>query len=304
LPSIKNEIWARMSSNATYEEACHAALEAENVCINKELAEDKGLTAVVAGISLHGEQQDARIKKQEAEIELLKNNLKALTISNNLSQGMDSKPMLIAAVTEERPRSRIRFERSPSANREDRSNSRNRIGYEDRSRSTSPYQDRYRKDLKEKIPERGSNINFRKPEEKRYNFDSNRSQRYPQTDLNRGRERNYNWRDRSQSSSRNQSWDRKSTRFTNIRPRFENQVQNNRFRPTERRSFNTNPRRDSYQNNRYPVALRSPFGSSEQITSNTNNNNCFFCGKPGHQIKECRLKLRNQQRGRTITFNR
>ena len=105
------------------------------MCINKELAEDKGLIPVVAGISLHGEQQDARIKKQEAEIELLKNNLKTLTISNNLSQGKDSKPKLIAAVTEERPRSRIRFERSPSANREDRSDSKNRIGYEDRSKT-------------------------------------------------------------------------------------------------------------------------------------------------------------------------
>lgn len=313
LPSIKNEMWPRMPANPTYEEACFAALDAENVCINKELAEDKGLTAVVAGISLHGEQQDLRIKKQEAEIELLKNNIKTLTINNNLSQGMDSGSKLIAAVIEERPQSRIRFDRSSSGDRNDYNNRREKIVY-DRSRSSSPFNNRYSKDQRERFQENNRGPVQRGDEERRRsNFDLDRGQRNNQTNFNRNRDRYSNWRDRSQPESRDQSWDRRSAQFTNRRFNPINQVQNNQFRPIERRPFNQDRRGsfnrpNSFGNRRESLIQRrqfdSPFGSRENITGKTSQNNCFYCGKPGHLAKQCRLRLRNQPRGRGLNYRK
>ena len=148
LPEVKNEIWNRMPANPTYEFACKAALDAETVVINKQINEDKGLTAVVAGMSVHEEEQDKEIKKQKAELELLKHQFNILTLSNNISQGMDSSPKpLIAAVSEERPASRLRFERSPSTAR-----SEERRNEERRSRSSSPYPNRPDRSSRERFP--------------------------------------------------------------------------------------------------------------------------------------------------------
>ena len=65
LANIKSEIWSRLRPNASYDDACTAALEAEGIVINKQISEDKGLTAVVAGFSVHEEQQDKELKMQK-----------------------------------------------------------------------------------------------------------------------------------------------------------------------------------------------------------------------------------------------
>jgi hypothetical protein len=45
---VRDELWHRMNPNASYEEACKLAVVAENVVVNHDLSEEKGLTAVVA----------------------------------------------------------------------------------------------------------------------------------------------------------------------------------------------------------------------------------------------------------------
>ena len=67
LPKIKNELWPRFTPNDSYEHLCDQVYIAETIVINKNLSEDKGFTAVIAGISHHE-------KLQDKEIEILRKN--------------------------------------------------------------------------------------------------------------------------------------------------------------------------------------------------------------------------------------
>ena len=284
LPKIRNVMWSRMSPSPTYEEACATALDAESILINQEISEDRGLTAVVAGMSVHEEEQDRELKKQKSEIELLKSHLSALNLSNNLSQGMEGSPKLVAAVSEERPSSRIRFNRSPSSSKEQRSGSEGRYKNEHQSRSPSPYQPRYNKDHRER-PKYSNN----------YNNDKRRS--YSNSSRFEGR---------SQSNSRNNSLERGHQVY-----------KNQRFRSTERRPYYNN-RKTSYDQRQKPQLtsnrgdyqnkLNPRFTQQDSfrpiIKSGVDKQRavCYFCNKPGHQVKECRLKMRNQ-RGERRPYN-
>jgi len=284
LPKIRSVMWSRMSPSPTYEEACSTALDAESILINQEISEDRGLTAVVAGISVHEEEQDRELKKQKSEIELLKSHLSALNLSNNLSQGMEGSPKLVAAVSEERPSSRIRFNRSPSSSKEQRSGSEGRYKSENQSRSPSPYQPRYNKDHRER-PKYSIN----------YNNDKRRS--YSNSSRFEGR---------SQSSSRNNSVERghqvyKNQRFksTERRPYYNNKKTS--YDQRQKTRFTSN--KGNYQNKLNP-RFNQPDSFRPIIKSGVDKQRavCYFCNKPGHQVKECRLKMRNQ-RGERRPYN-
>jgi len=298
LPNIKSEIWSRLNANASYEEACAAALEAEGIVINKQISEDKGLTAVVAGFSVHEEQQDKELKIQKAEIEMLKHHMNALTLSNNL-QGMDQSPKLVAAVTEERPRSRIRFDRSLSEGRDNRDLSKNKSDINNYSRSPSPFTPRYDRDARERQP-RESRID---------DYKSNRTQSYPRERSNSfggvgnreyTRRDQSDWRNRSQTSSRNPSVDRRGDQFRYNRNR-PNRFQNDRF---QQRPFNP---RGSFRNSRFSGGNRlvqnrdNNFRGrqfTEEVSKESNNSNlknCYYCGKPNHIARECRKRMRDRR---------
>ena len=307
LANIKSEIWSRLRPNASYDDACTAALEAEGIVINKQISEDKGLTAVVAGFSVHEEQQDKELKMQKAEIELLKHHMTALTLSNNL-QGMDSSPKLIAAVTEDRPQSRIRFERSLSESRESRSPSSNKVDKTTSySRSPSPYPPRYNRDTRERQSREQVADNYKPNTNRDQGFQRERSSSLSRSwsaDFTRKDDPSI-WRDRNWQGSSNRILDRRGgVQYDRFRP--SSRFDNNRFRPIGRRPFNQREYGNSRYNNR-----NGPFQNQEnnfikkqQIVSNDRNNEsglnkktCFYCGKLNHIARECRKKI-NDQRGR------
>ena len=74
LPQVKNEMWSRMPPNPEYKQACKVALEAEGIVISKQINETPGLNALVAGMSVHEEEQDKEVKRQKTELEALKLN--------------------------------------------------------------------------------------------------------------------------------------------------------------------------------------------------------------------------------------
>lgn len=289
LPKLRNEMWPRMTVNADYDQACRTALEAEGILINKQLSEEKELTAVVAGMTVHEEEQDNKLKKQQTEIDILKRHINEIQFSNHLSQGMDNSPKLIAAVSEERPQSRIRFDRSLSADKDKRSGSEERRNYH--SRSSSPYPRRYNKEERER-PNRYFN------NENKVDFNNQRGRSHS---ADHGRR---DIRDRSYSNNR----------------RFE---ERNSFRPISRnQSLERFPRfnQNRFQDERRPffqegrVSIRRPFRQFNQTRTggerrNFSGNNrpngstqargrqiCYYCQKPGHIEAVCRQKERNSRR--------
>ena len=61
LPKIKTELWPRVTKDATFDDICKAALNAESIVIQKDLSDDKSL--VVANV------QTEQLKEKEKEIE-------------------------------------------------------------------------------------------------------------------------------------------------------------------------------------------------------------------------------------------
>ena len=119
LPKVKAELWPRMHRDATYEALCDLAYTAENVVINKELSEDKGINAVIAGISHHEEQQDNEISNQKKELEQLRKRVEFLTVSNSDNNSQENHSIPTVAVADNyRPRSQSGDRRpSRSSNR-------------------------------------------------------------------------------------------------------------------------------------------------------------------------------------------
>ena len=160
-PKIKQELWPRTNRDNTYAELCEHAYTAESVVINKDLNEDKGLTAVIAGMSHHERQQDK-------EIEILRTQIETMKINDaNAKQELQGQETTIAVADryqqrrsfsgERRPDNRVQFRNTPlqrsnsysqiqgTDNRflrsRDKSTERfppNRINYQ-RSRSPRPY---------------------------------------------------------------------------------------------------------------------------------------------------------------------
>lgn len=159
LPKIKDDIWARLPKNPTYDDVCEAAYTAESVVLNKELGEDRSINAVLAGMTIHESKQDAVIATQTNEIVKLKEQVNNLqTVAQDCME-----PNLVAAVRtwepnsnqpntygrpqrtnwSEHPANRGQFygrENRPSAPRPDWNNNRSRENSRERPRV--PYTNR------------------------------------------------------------------------------------------------------------------------------------------------------------------
>ena len=81
LLKIKTEIWSRVSKNATFEELCKAALDAESIVIQKELSEDKSL--IVANIQKEQiKEHEKELGQKQTQIDLLKDQIDLLKSIN------------------------------------------------------------------------------------------------------------------------------------------------------------------------------------------------------------------------------
>ena len=187
---------------------------------------------------------------------------------------MEGSPKLVAAVSaEEKPYTRIKFDRSKRERREPQSGSEDRYKSNRFSRSPSPYTPRYSRDNRERPIQTNNN---------RFGDD---------------------WRNRSQSNSRSQSLERRPQRFQNNRlrsaerrPFYNNNRQSNLNRPFSPifNSTNRNPQEKRINPGFNNLGINQPF-----VRSNTNSSRpvCYYCQKPGHQAKQCRLKMKNQRLG-------
>ena len=109
LPTIKTELWPRILPTDTYEQLCEHAYTAEAIVINKDLCEDKGLTAVIAGMSHHEKQQDK-------EIEFLRHKLDSIANINDTPPKQESQNQdhTIAVADRYPPRRSFSGDRRPS----------------------------------------------------------------------------------------------------------------------------------------------------------------------------------------------
>ena len=109
LPNIKTELWPRILPNDTYEQLCEHAYTAEAIVINKDLCEDKGLTAVIAGMSHHE-------KEQDKEIEFLRHKLDRIATINDTPPKQESQNQdhTIAVADRYPPRRSFSGDRRPS----------------------------------------------------------------------------------------------------------------------------------------------------------------------------------------------
>ena len=97
-PKIKQELWPRTNRDNTYAELYEHAYTAESVVINKDLNEDKGLTAVIAGMSHHE-------RRQDKEIEILRNQIETMKINDaNTKQELQGQETTIAVADRYQPR--------------------------------------------------------------------------------------------------------------------------------------------------------------------------------------------------------
>ena len=78
LPKIKAELWPRLERDSTYEKTCDLALTAESIVMDKELSEDKNISAIIAGINRHEEEQNKALLQQKIEIEKLRKELESI----------------------------------------------------------------------------------------------------------------------------------------------------------------------------------------------------------------------------------
>jgi hypothetical protein len=87
LPKIKAESYLRMPADFNdFEKLCECLFVSEQFLQNKESSEDKELTAVIAGITHHEEQQDEELTQQKLEIGSLKPKLAELGKRRDSSQ--------------------------------------------------------------------------------------------------------------------------------------------------------------------------------------------------------------------------
>ena len=275
--NVREGVWLRIPANAHYETVCKLACEVESILLNKELTENKGLTALVAGMTLHEQEQDSELKKQRLELANLQKQIGELRLTEHLSQGMDNACVVANVENYEPARTSVSNQGGNQERRFDRSNSRSRsadrnITYNrDNSGSVSPKEQRYSRNQGERTFYRNTG------REERVKF-------------------NNNWRDRSQSSNRNQSRERNQFSFRNYRSseRPSYNRQNNARRDS---SFNRPARPENQQNNRSEQALDpTPRKASEGT--------CFFCKLPGHRIRECRKRQRAERGSRMMNRSR
>ena len=79
LPKFKTELYLRMPEDSNdFEALCKQLIISEQILQNKESNEDKEITAMIAGITHHGKQQDEELNQQKLEIGNLKQTIAEL----------------------------------------------------------------------------------------------------------------------------------------------------------------------------------------------------------------------------------
>lgn len=108
LPKIKTELWPRVTKEATFEDLCKAALNAESIVIQKDLSEDKSV--VVATIQKEQmKEQEKELAQRQTQIDLLKeqNEFLKLIHGKNDSQEKAEEASTVGAVNSHTPQNGI-----------------------------------------------------------------------------------------------------------------------------------------------------------------------------------------------------
>lgn len=272
--ALKEAVWIRMPANRTYDTVCKLATEVESILLNKELTENKGISALVAGISLHEQEQDFEISKQRAELANLQKQLGEIRLTETFNQVMDKNP-LIAAVDKydnQRPVPEPKKENNYYSYPRDRSRSRDtdRDYRREFSRSASPGQPRYLRQNQER------------------NFSGERQQR---PDQDRVRFAG-NWRERSLSNNRSVSQERPTNSYNNYQS-----LRNNNIGAQDQIAARGNfrfqrPNQFSENQFREQQGRREPFNQIQNNQQAPTNVVCYFCKRTGHIQRQCRTRLR------------
>jgi len=281
--SLKEAIWVRMPANRTYDSVCKLAGEVESILLNKELTDNKGISALVAGISLHEQEQDLEINKQRIELANLQKQIGEIRLTETFNQVMDKSP-LIAAVEKYDNQNQTPEGRKENNNYytypRDRSRSRDtdRDYRREYSRSASPGPPRY---LKQNQERDFSTDRQSRPDQSRSRFPDN-------------------WRERSLSNSRVASQERPQSTFNNYTPRREHDTtgqQPNTARDNFRfqRPYQATENQFRGPGQRIPFPRQVSFDQSNQQTAG-DTVICYFCKRPGHIQAKCKTRLRLQNR--------
>jgi hypothetical protein len=89
LPKVQAELWPRLPRDASYEQLCELAEEAENALMNREFAQNKTINAVLETISDNDKEQNRILISQQQDISTLKQQIQNLSLSADSAQVQD-----------------------------------------------------------------------------------------------------------------------------------------------------------------------------------------------------------------------
>ena len=210
LPKFKTELYLRMPEDSNdFEALCKQLIISEQILQNKESNEDKEITAMIAGITHHGKQQDEELNQQKLEIGNLKQKIAELETYSKKRHSSQEHLATVAAVDHYDPRrtssldrhprkdSRVQFSRPSSSQSRDSSFSRQqgRNSSYSRSRDQSPayHRDSHqnKRSYSNNQPRFQGNDRNRQPNNSRYNRN-----RYP----NQNNRNNFKWPNNSSNN--------------------------------------------------------------------------------------------------------
>jgi hypothetical protein len=203
LPKFKTELYLRMPEDSNdFEALCKQLIISEQILQNKESNEDKEITAMIAGITHHGKQQDEELNQQKLEIGNLKQKIAELETYSKKRHSSQEHLATVAAVDhydlrrtsslDRHPRkdSRVQFSRPSSSQSRDSSFSRQqgRNSSYSRSRDQSPA---YHRD---------SHSNKRSHSDNQHRFQGNERNQQPAQRYNRRHSNQFKWQNNNNGS--------------------------------------------------------------------------------------------------------